>query len=171
MRSLVIGLLGALIMLSGCATGPVVGPVSYYTSQGNKRAMIRRSALASENLTAEQKSKVFKLTAHSVDHNKVAVGLGVDVLELMYGDYTTTEVLKQLGGVAADGGIYALIYAAVKELTDDSGGSDKSGDRNASVSISGDNNSVNISNTDTTTTSTNTDNSDNSDRSDNSGNP
>lgn len=148
------------VLLSGCATSPVIGPVSYMTSQGNQRAMIRRSAMQSQSLTPEHKARVFQLLSHSSSPNEIAVGIGVDVMELVRGGYTTTEVVKQLVGVGGDITIYTILYAAVKALADSG---DSTSSRNNAVSVNGNYNNVTTSNTDSTNTTT--DNSDNRDNS------
>jgi hypothetical protein len=137
-RKILLPLFALVLLSTGCAT-TVVGPVSYATARSNKKAAIRRAAIRSKTLTAEQKSQIFELTALTVNHTEIAVGVGVNVTELLYGDYTWGEVAKQFAGVAADGGIYTALYLLAEELAD---GSDS--DSGGGVNITGDGNNVNV---------------------------
>lgn len=140
MRIHIIGFISAIALLTGCATRPVIGPVSYWTSQQNQKARIQRAALASPNLNAEQRSRVFHMTAHSSNPNEIAISLGVDVLELVRGEYTTMEVVKQAGGVVGDVTLYTILYNLLKGLAD-SGST--SGD-DYSIRSEGNNNVFNV---------------------------
>jgi hypothetical protein len=144
-RLMVVGLMAVVVM--GCATAPVIGPVSYYTSKQNKGARMRRAALMSNKLTAEQKAKVVQLAAHGTDPKDIAVGLQVDLLELIRGNYTTMEVIKQVGGVLADGGIYAILYKLAKDYDDDDDAPSNTND-GVTIDVSGNNNDVNVVNGD-----------------------
>ena len=133
-----------LIGCVGCATAPIIGPFSYMTSQSNKRASIRRSAMLSERLKPEEKAKVVKATMFSTEPNEVAVGVGVDVLALMEGGYTTGEIFKQLGGVLGDAALYTAIGTAVVQISEALDDDDDNDDPRGGVLIQGDGNNVNV---------------------------
>lgn len=130
-----------LVVFTGCATAPVIGPFSYMTSQSNKRASIRRSAMLSTALKTEEKAKVIQATAFSTNPNEIAVGIGVDVMALISSDYTGGELFKQLGGVLGDLALYTAIGYGVAEL-DRSSSNSGSGDGHK-VTVTGDYNTVN----------------------------
>lgn len=136
---IVIGML-SIVVLSGCATGPVIGPFSYMTAQSNKKAKIRRAAMTSEVLTADQKRQVVGISAYSASPSEIGVAVKVDITELIRGDYTTAEVLKQLAGQAGDVTLYTAIIYGLQALAEDD-----SEDNGPSyhVSVDGDYNNVN----------------------------
>jgi hypothetical protein len=136
------------LAVSGCATAPIIGPFSWMTSQHNKKARIRRSALISSQLTGEQKAKVIEATSWTTQPNEIAVGVQVDLLELIRSDYTWGETLKQLGGVTGDVVLYGLIGYAIQEadLGDDDDNEDGQG--GVRIEVNGTDNDVNVVNGD-----------------------
>jgi len=140
-KFIIVGLLA--FILSGCATAPIIGPFSYMTAERNKKARIRRSAMLSKNLSAEQKAKVFEATNMSTRPNEIAVGVQVNVLELIRSDYTWGETLSQLGGLGGDVVLYGLIGYAIQEAANDDDDDDDGGD-DVDIHVEGDNNDVNV---------------------------
>jgi hypothetical protein len=131
----------ACVVLCGCATSPVIGPFSYMTAQSNKKASIRRAALQSQKLTFEEKKRVVSISAYTTSPTEIGMAVKVDVLELLNGNYTTSELLKQASGVVGDVTLYSAVIYALQSLSDDDSSDDPDGH---DVTVNGDYNNVNV---------------------------
>ena len=134
--------------LTGCMSpgGLVIGPVSSYTASRNERALIKRAALSSTDLTVDQKKRIVVATATGNDAGEIALMVGVDLLQLRGAKLTKQEVGKQVLSALGD----AIIYGVAAYAADKSGlinlSSEDSNSRNIAVNISGsEGTSVNIS--------------------------
>jgi hypothetical protein len=100
---------------------------------------MERAALRSSNLSPDQKRQVVQLSAAGHGPDDIAMLLKFDVTEILYGGYTTKEVVIQTVGVVADGGLW---YGLVKVLGGLGSGDD--GDRTTiNQNITGNNNNSN----------------------------
>jgi len=119
MNKLLTGMILVSITLSmGCAGGGlIVGPVSYCTAVSNDRSRLHREVNAS-TLPQEKKAAIVKLSAVTTDTGALGAFLNLDVGQLLKGDYTWGEILKQLGGDLADAGIYTGVIYGLKRGVD-----------------------------------------------------
>jgi len=136
-RSVVVCLM--TMILTGCATSPIIGPFSYMTSKSNQKAIIRRSAIIDAKMVPEKKAAVFKATMFTTRPNEVAMAAGVDVMALINAEYTWGEIGKQLLGVGGDLVLYGVAGYGISEI---SGGSN-SDSRSGGINVDGNNNTIN----------------------------
>lgn len=145
--AIVVGL-GLVILLSGCASPggmSYIGPVSYMHAKSADKAMMSRSVVLSKAMPAEKKAMAFKAVNMGAGPGEIAVGIGVDVMELTSGNYTTGEKWMQFGSAFVDALLYgAAGYGAQQALT--SGGDSNSPKTVNTYSIvnNGDGNNNNI---------------------------
>lgn len=107
----------AVVIVSGCATSPVIGPFSYMTSNANEQSMLKRSIIQSK-MEVPKKQQLLSAVNMGARGDEVALGIGIDLGQMIAADSTWGEVGKQFLGVIGDLGLYTAIGAGIKELTD-----------------------------------------------------
>lgn len=109
----------AAVCLSGCMTGgPVIGPFSYMAANHNDKVMTKRAIMTSTAIPQEKKAELFKATAMGGDARAYAVGIGVDLMALTDGQYTSGEAFTSLIGAVSDLVLYFGIGKGAQSLTE-----------------------------------------------------
>ena len=143
-KVLMVGVFAVIVVgLMGCASPggmTYVGPISYYHAKSADKAMMMRTVSMSRSIVAEKKEPIFKAVNMGSSPNEIAVGVGIDVGNLISGDYTGSEIAMQLLSSLGDSLIYGGIgYGAYKAVQ-----GNNSETRNTTVyTINGDNNNIN----------------------------
>lgn len=130
--------LACAMLLTGCASGPVIGPFSYMARQSNDDARmmrLQRGVLYADHVEAEKKDKIISAMRMGSRPEDIGLVFGVDVLALTSDDYTRGEKWKMLGAQVGDIGFWsALVYGISEAVDDDSDGGSRAG---VSVSVDG----------------------------------
>jgi hypothetical protein len=131
----------ALTMLAGCATGPVIGPWSYYAVKGNKADAAKRAILRS-NAVVDKRHEALKRLSLGDELPQIASDMGQDVVSpLVYG---VGDGWLVVGADVLDVLTYGVVGGGVVEGTKAiSGGSS---DKTINNSITGNDNQINNSN-------------------------
>jgi len=140
----VVALIATAVLAGGCSTP--IGLFSYMAYDSNQAAWLERSLKASEKIQTPEKPKILRAYANGCSESTLAVGLGVDILELFSSKYTTGEKLTMAGTQLLDLTTYTAILDRLleelgKRLNKDK---DKSPTPSSapSVTINGNNNTV-----------------------------
>lgn len=107
-----------LILIAGCASsGLVIGPASYLTDECNKSDRLERSVKESKEIPNNKKVRILKAYNMGATEDEIAVGLGVDMVEMCSSKYTSKEKMKMLGANVVDGSLwYVVVNALVKSI-------------------------------------------------------
>lgn len=103
------GLILAVLVVAGCASGPAIGPASYVVKRSNAAALQQRNMRAvvmSADVPTEAKLPAVQLLSFGTAPGEVALGLQLDVISLFSTEQTATEKAWMITGQVIDSLLY-----------------------------------------------------------------